>query len=263
MRRCPARCRPRRPTPPRRPQSSSTGVAGRLTETRSDALPPQQRPDIGGGSGGGPRIGVGGAHQAPQRAFLLTGEFGQFRCLTADFAATPGYQGQHLDRAVVHLAGQPFPLLQRRGQPRGPLQFGVGATGGLRGHADRQPHRQLDDDGGVAAQVDVDVSLERSGWRPSPPARSASRRSAPTESPPRWSRWSPTAWSARTGCPTPTDRRRSPRWTASAPPRPRSRPAPRQVDGRSPAGRRSRMPRSTRSAPRTAASRWPAGPGRG
>ncbi len=37
----------------------------------------------------------------------------------------------------------------------------MGAARGLRGHPHRQSHRQFDHDGGIAAQIDADVALQR------------------------------------------------------------------------------------------------------
>ena len=89
-----------------------------------------------------------------------------------------------------------------------------------------RPDRELDDDRGVAAEVVVDEALDhRAGDHHHHTGEHAGDRTR-TGSPPRSSRWWPTTSSATTGCPAPTGRRRRTRWTASAPPPRRVRPAP-------------------------------------
>ncbi len=119
---------------------------------------PQQSADIGQLTR--PRSGVlAGTDEPAQRALLLTRQFGQLRCLAADLPPAPGHQREHLDGTVVHLTGQPLPLLDRRRQPGRALQFGVGATRRLRGHTDREADRKFDDDCRVAAEVELNIPL--------------------------------------------------------------------------------------------------------
>ncbi len=59
-------------------------------------------------------------HERPQRDLLLPRQPAELRHLAAQLEAAALHQGQHLEHAVVHDAGEPGPLLHGRGDPLGP-----------------------------------------------------------------------------------------------------------------------------------------------
>ena len=90
---------------------SSTGSAGaaKVTETGRSRPPSAWRRSASSSTrGAGERVLL--ADQRPQGALLLPGQPAELGAVAAELAAPPLHQGEHLEHAVVHGAGEPGPL---------------------------------------------------------------------------------------------------------------------------------------------------------